>query len=603
MLKKILSKSSYSSMAIIFIAIFIVTVSFSFGLWKQNRIIIDAPSYYAYLPSVFIYKDIHLNYVNDNPGFFKDFIWYDVLPDGNRIIRYSMGLSLALSPFFFMGHIAAWLTGAAQDGYSMPYQNAVSVGVIFYLLAGLYFLRKTLLKFFSEKAVALTLICTVIGTNLLWYSTFEGLMSHGLAFSFLCFAIYNFFQWMETKNKTNIFLFASSFGIILLIRLMSVTLLLYFLIACIMMSGGIKNFFTVLKQNKWNLFIGLLIIFILFVPQFIYWKLITGNWFYNSYKNVDHQFFFNNPQMASFLFSFRKGWLIYTPVMWLAIIGMIPLYFKIKPLLYATFFTLILTIYLFSAWWAWSYGICWGMRTMIDSYSFLSFPMAAFFSFVFSKNKIYSWFILTIISLLILLNLFQTWQYKKGLLHFDYMTREAYFKGFLQTQASLEWYDLLKPFDWDRHKKGLPQIEFSKKYFDAISKNDLVYLRGFNMLFISENENRKGLITCMNNDISKSALFHLIRFNGDTVALQSYNGKYFSVKNNLNGVIMADADAAGHYEKFILKLLDDDDNRISVQTLGGKDVFVNPQEPFILYSSSDPRTAAYKTFRLFVWEK
>jgi len=98
-------------------------------------------------------------------------------------------------------------------------------------------------------------------------------------------------------------------------------------------------------------------------------------------------------------------------------------------------------------------------------------------------------------------------------------------------------------------------------------------------------------------------VFHLIHFNDDTVALQSYNGKYLSVKNNLNGVVMADADTAGFYEKFIFKLIEEDDNRISLQTLSGKNVFLNPEKPFILYTSSDPRADAYKIFRLFVWEK
>ncbi|HKR03356.1 MAG TPA: hypothetical protein VJY62_01865, partial [Bacteroidia bacterium] len=263
----------------------------------------------------------------------------------------------------------------------------------------------------------------------------------------------------------------------------------------------------------------------------------------------------------------------------------------------------LITIYIFSSWWAWSYGFCFGMRPMIDSYSFLSFPMAAFFSFIFSRKKIYSWCIITVIALLIMLNLFQSWQYKNGLIHFDYMTRKAYFKGFFQAEASLEWYDLLSQFDWERHKKGLPQIEYSKKYFDAIGKNELIYLRGYNLFFIAENEKQNGVINCAKTAYNTSNLFHLVRFNGDTIALQAYNGKYLSAKKNLNGVIMADADIAGYYEKFIFNLIEENDNRISLQTLGGKNVFVNPQEPFILYTSSDPKADPYKIFRLYVRER
>jgi hypothetical protein len=289
--------------------------------------------------------------------------------------------------------------------------------------------------------------------------------------------------------------------------------------------------------------------------------------------------------------------------MFFAVFGFICLFKRNRAIFYATSVSVLITIYIFSSWWAWSYGFSWGMRPMIDSYSFLSFPIAAFFSFIFSKKKIYSWCMLSVITLLIMLNLFQTWQYKNGLIHFDYMTRKAYFKGFFQTQTSLEWYDLLSPFDWERHKKGLPQIEYSKKYFDAISKNELIFLRGFNLYFISRDEKRNGIITSARTQIDDSDLFHLIRFNGDTVALQSYNGKYLSVKNNLNGALAADADAAGFYEKFIFTVIEEGDNRIALQTLSGKNVFVNPQEPFILSASSGPRSDPYKIFRLYVWEK
>ncbi|MEP7168825.1 MAG: hypothetical protein ABI855_05595, partial [Bacteroidota bacterium] len=456
-------------------------------------------------------------------------------------------------------------------------------------------------NFFSDKAVALTLISIGIGTNLLYYLTFEGLMTHGVGFSLLCISIYAFFNWMENERKKYFIVFSIAFGIILLIRPLAITLLFYFLIYGLLNKHGIKNFFFFLKNNFKIILAGTIIVFLFLSLQFSYWKYITGHWFFDAY--IDEHFIFNQLEIIPFIFSFRKGWLVYTPIMIVAVIGFIPLYKKSRALFYATLISTLITIYVFSSWWAWSYGFCFGMRPMIDSYSFLSFPMAAFFSFVFSKKKFYSWCLLSVIALLIMLNLFQTWQYKNGLIHFDYMTRKAYFKGFFQTKPSLEWYDLLSQFDWERHKKGLPQIEYSKKYFDAIGKNELIYLRGYNLFFISENEKRNGLITCSKTENNSSNLFHLIHFNGDTVALQSYNGKYLSLNNNLNGVVMADADVAGFYEKFIFKLEEEDDNRITLQTLSGKNIFVNPQEPFTLYASSDPRTEAFKVFRLFVWEK
>src|SRR6185436_18411677 len=160
---------SYSNKAMVFIAACIIAIFFSFDLWRLNRVVIDVPSYYTYLPSTFIYHDLKLNYIDQNPAFFADKIWCYKIENGNRLIKHTMGLSVALLPFFLLGHLAAYLFGFAADGYSMVYQNVLSIGVLLYFFTGLHYLKKILLRFFSDKAVALTLISVGIGTNLLYY--------------------------------------------------------------------------------------------------------------------------------------------------------------------------------------------------------------------------------------------------------------------------------------------------------------------------------------------------------------------------------------------------------------------------------------------------
>src|SRR6185436_14125392 len=184
----------------------------------------------TYLPSTFIYHDLKLNYIDQNPAFFADKIWCYKIENGNRLIKHTMGLSVALLPFFLLGHLAAYLFGFAADGYSMVYQNVLSIGVLLYFFTGLHYLKKILLRFFSDKAVALTLISVGIGTNLLYYLTYEGLMTHGIGFSLLCICMYTFFNWIEKSRKKYLIIFSAAFGIILLIRPLAITLLLYFLI-------------------------------------------------------------------------------------------------------------------------------------------------------------------------------------------------------------------------------------------------------------------------------------------------------------------------------------------------------------------------------------
>src|SRR6218665_138410 len=235
-------QKKYSLYSIAFIFAFIFASSFYFHLWQKNRITLDAPSYYTYLPAVFVYGDLHLNYIDKDPAFFKDKIWYYRIDNGNKLIKHPMGISVALSPFFLAGHLLAKVSGSAADGYSMPYQNAVSIGVVIYLFIGLYYLRKILLQFFSDKIAALTLFATVIGTNLLWYSTFEGLMPHAISFAFWCISMYTFMQWLKTGRQQSIFIFALAFGMIVLIRPFSLVGIVFFLIYGSISMGGIKHF-------------------------------------------------------------------------------------------------------------------------------------------------------------------------------------------------------------------------------------------------------------------------------------------------------------------------------------------------------------------------
>ena len=588
-----------TAVSITLLALVITFISFRFDLWHTNRIVIDAPSYYAWLPSAFIHNDLSLKYVDHNPEFFRDKIWFQTLPDGSRLIKSTYGMSAALSPFFFIGHFTAPILGFPQDGYSWPYQNAMTIGVLIYLFVGLYFLSKVLLNYFSDKAVALTIFTIVAGTNLLWYSTFEGLMNHAVSFSFLCICIYLWISWINEGNKKHLLLFVIMFTMVVLIRSLSVTLLLYFLIAGVLMKGGIKNFFSYLKAYQLTLFMCIAIALLMVAPQLWYWKKISGHWLADAY--IDEHFYFLKPYFFSFLFSFRKGWFVYTPVIFVAASGMIVLYKKLCPVFYATLISVIVTAYIFSSWWAWSYGICWGMRPMIDSYSFMSFPLAAAFSFILERKKIIANALLSIIALLVMLNLFQTWQYKKGLIHFDDMTREAYFKGFFQTEKSEAWMMALRPFDWESRLKGKVPVEYTKQYIDTIAASHYIYLQGNNLGYVSASRQSDYSLTCNFPEVGDDELFRLIKLGGDTVALKSVNGKYLSIESELKDVAIADAPTISSCEKLVLIQTDNDYNRIALKACNNKYLAITQREPHIIFAVSDSIKLA-STFRLFLYK-
>ena len=73
-----------------------------------------------------------------------------------------------------------------------------------------------------------------------------------------------------------------------------------------------------------QLFIIIFFAFLVWIPQLLYWKTVTGNYLFYSY--ADEGFFFLNPQILKGLFSYRNGWLIYSPVMFFALLGIPFLY-------------------------------------------------------------------------------------------------------------------------------------------------------------------------------------------------------------------------------------------------------------------------------------
>lgn len=594
-----LKERKYSLWSIVLIFAFIIGIFFYFDLYKRNRIVVDAPSYYAYLPATFIYKDLHLNFIDKNPQFFKDKIWYYTIEENKRLIKCTSGVSLTLLPFFAAGHIIAGWMHIDQSGYSMPYQNAMSIGVLLYLLAGLYYLRKVLLKDFSEGITAITLISVVLGTNLLWYSTFEGLMSHAISFSLLCGCMYMFGNWLKKEDNKSLVIFSILFGVICLIRPLAVTILIYFFIIALYFKGGMAPLMKFLR-SKWRVLIFSVFLFVLIVfIQSCYWKYSTGHWMYDVY--IDEHFIFSSPQIFLFLFSFRKGIFVYTPILIIAVLGLIILFRNNRALFYATTVLMIITIYILSSWWAWSYGISWGIRPMVDYYSILAIPLAGGFQYLFSKGRIVKFCSCLVISLLILLNLFQTWQYKNGLIHYDDMTREAYFKGFLQTKPSVEWQDLLRPYDWERRIKGLPQIEFSQPYFQSVFKTNEVYLRSYNQQFPAFNPRAQYAVAAFEKAPGNNAMLKVEPAGNNKVYIRTKTGAYWSVNNIYDNLIMANIAQPGPQEMFTFEFIKEDDNRIAIKAANGNYITVGDSFPYLLLAKA-PAISPKETFRLFVKE-
>ena len=151
----------------------------------------DGKGYYAYLPAIFIYHDLHYKFVENyewqyyppNKSVFKEFRQ----PAGNGVAdKYFPGMAIIWLPFFLMGHLLAWLEVFPRDGYSQPYQYMIAISALFFLWMGARWLQRLLRAAGSgEKNAAFITLAVTLGTNLIFFTIVEGSMTHVYSFALI----------------------------------------------------------------------------------------------------------------------------------------------------------------------------------------------------------------------------------------------------------------------------------------------------------------------------------------------------------------------------------------------------------------------------------
>src|SRR5690606_38307458 len=76
---------------------------------------------------------------------------------GNYVLKYTSGMAIMEAPFFFIAHFLAPHLDYPADGFSPPYQVMIYLGGLLMTLLGLWYLRKLLLLFYSDKVTGVTL--------------------------------------------------------------------------------------------------------------------------------------------------------------------------------------------------------------------------------------------------------------------------------------------------------------------------------------------------------------------------------------------------------------------------------------------------------------
>jgi len=433
----------------------------SFNFYKNwNKHILvggDTWGYYLYLPALFIHDDLENletslaaknKYMNhSNPGAANPLGVDEVhmQPNGNQVNKYTCGVALLQAPFFFLAHAIAQTSGQWDaDGYSTIYNILIMLSSIFYTMLGLLILAKILSKNFDDGVVILSLLSVALITNLYFFCVYLSGMAHSYLFflyALLVISTINFYGRQKLIDAVGI---GFSCGMITLIR---PTEIICIIIPIFYGLLSIKEFALRLKQLIANpkFYLSIIVAITIGFIQLFYWYEMTGNWLHYSYN--EEGFNFLRPKIKNGLFSFKNGWLSYTPIMYFALFGIVFL-FKNRKFLFPVLLFLSLHIYIIYSWHCWNYINGFGSRPMVETYALLSIPMAFAYKNILSINWLkYLFFpIVFFLFILIQFNMYQltigvlwteeaNWNYYKEVL---FKTKISYKHGVLYDSGIIQ---------------------------------------------------------------------------------------------------------------------------------------------------------------------
>jgi len=439
----------------------------------------DGFGYYSYLPQYFIYSDkehyIFLDSLGEVDPLIRNQWMIPVLPETNyKVNKFFIGTPLAMAPFFLTNHAIQKISHGRTDGYSHTYRFAIFVGAMFYLLLGLLGLINLLRLFSIPNLISSFLVISLLfGTNLTYYAAIEFTMSHLYAFTFCAWFLYFLKRWEFDNRKSSIMWAVFFYSFLILIRPIDGLIILlspFFFSNWRVFIARIKSIIM-----DYRLLIGSSCIFLFFISlQLISNKIQFGSFKIIAYSNEGFDYIFN-PKIYEILFGYRKGLFVYSPIFLLIIPSL--LIIKDRFLAKGSFFVFSIIVWITASWWCWYYGGGFGMRPLIDFYSFFILIIA-----IALKETIFilKGLMTLVMGCFIFFSQIAEFQYINNIFHWDQMNRQYFWHVFLRTDKRFFWYPHLQlererlpkrvPLKIDSYSQELGNLEFENIQNNQIFK-------------------------------------------------------------------------------------------------------------------------------------
>lgn len=339
----------------------------------------DPVGYYVYLPATFVYNFDAAELpekITEKTG-----EGFTINEQGKIITRYSCGVAILQAPVFLGVHLIAGLTGQEQDGFSGIYHLVSSFAAILYSFLGIVLLWYFLLGYFNKLISSLTILTLFFGTNLLYYTIDATGMSH--VYSFFLFALLlvlsrSFFKESLQRKKTIYFILISLVSsLIILVRPTNIAFIgLVFILDCNSWYDLKLRFLQIFSIK--NIIILSISMFIVFLPQLLYWKYAYGDYITDSYEGYG----FTNwasPKIIEFLFSTNNGLFTYNPIYFIILFALVFMILKKQKNGIYILCLFVGLIYVFSSWFVFSFGCGFGSRNFVEYTTIFALPLGFLF--------------------------------------------------------------------------------------------------------------------------------------------------------------------------------------------------------------------------------
>lgn len=414
-----LRKGKYTKLLLALIIAVYLVVLFTIGWDKSVLQRGDQWGYNSYLVACFINKDIrdlhktyeaksteyHLpvkttnskNRIEEAPD----------APNGNRVLKYYYGVAALQFPFFWVTHLLV-----QGNGYSPPYAIAVYLSSMVYVLLGLLLLLRLLANFVTQKTALYSLLLLILGSNLLYFTVCNPGLSHPYLFFLFSCLLYSTYRFYEQPSLFFAIAIGMAMGLIAVTRatdiLVAVIPILFGLSRLIDLQAKIKF----IQQQYPKILAALLVCLLIIFPQLFYWKTVSGQWLYDTYPGEGFDFF--HPHLWRGFFSFKNGWLVYTPLMIVPLVYLAKVYNTRNPFATGILLYLCFHIFLTYSWKEWYYNGGLGSRPMVETYALLAIPLAVGVDQLLLQRKIRKFLIGLFLFFCVYLNLLRTWQMQTG---------------------------------------------------------------------------------------------------------------------------------------------------------------------------------------------